>query len=225
MAARFAAIRMMCVGAVMFNDQIRQIFVLVDWDNFKGRRHMNSRIDAQILLNQLGEFLHASIHDNFNHVQHIDLRLYGGWIDGESYATRRAELVTEVVGEVVQCLRRRWKVPTRISLSRSLSVCGSSVACADHALIGTWTGSGQDMVDGMITADAIHLSLQRKVGIVVVSSDQDLLPGIVLASSYAEKSESMVVWSRVDCERRLNDRIPQDHSCVLYESGRQIRRT
>ena len=166
--------------------------VLVDFDNWKGSRPLNSETDAEILLGEIAEISSWVVRHSFPRAETAQIRLYGGWIDRNSDHTRRADFVTRAAPRY---RRKRQGIRIIMNLAFAIASC-TATQCNNHEVIGTWTEKGQDMVDMMIAVDAAFFSKQPDFcGIVIVSNDADLQPAALFAAWIADHAHGAdIVW-------------------------------
>lgn len=154
--------------------------VLVDYDNVKSRRERN-QLDVQTNLQSLVEEVQQVVSSVLPGVKEIRLRLYGGWRDERGSPSRNATWLASVIGQV---RGRRNGV-------RILPTIVVSLLCRpSRDLLGTVRYSArlarQKMVDAMLSVDVVHLA-DGANHVVIVSDDDDLVPGCMAAACRASQ--------------------------------------
>jgi len=108
-------------------------------------------------------------------VTELELRLYGGWIDVAGHPTERHL-------RLARCIR---KIPTRICGLRLTAEIITRPINVNQALVGSYKDGGQKMVDTMIVADILWCAYNWQSPMLVLSDDDDIIPGVLGAAVHA----------------------------------------
>lgn len=156
---------------------------LVDYDNITSIKE-RSITDVVTNLSELIPNLVSKIRILVPDVEEVNFRFYGGWSlrDGQS-----SQQCVWLLSEMGRFNRRHGSVRAKCRLAREL------IAQTELSLVGTYRDGGQKMVDGMITADLIHLSNDKELSLVLVSDDDDFVPGVITGSCLRSPKSPLIV--------------------------------
>ena len=157
--------------------------VLIDYDNVKSieeKSIQDVNTNLSLIIRKLSDRIHGLIVDS----EEIACRLYGGWITLDRSYTDRASWL---LSQVPRFRGRAGPLRVRVTLSLNL-ICRS-----DIHLVGTYRDGGQKMVDGMISTDLIHLSGDMTQSLVLVSDDDDFVPGIIAGGMMRAKRQPIYI--------------------------------
>lgn len=180
-----------------------QAFALVDYDNVKPIQ--KERADADVQANIMRIAQHAAIvaRANYPEAKNLEIRLYGGWTDKKCASTAACTWMERVL----------HTIRTRINGVRVTPwIAVSNYEETDSRLVGLYRDGGQKMVDTLIVADLITLTSRFRCPVLVLSEDDDMIPGLV-ASRYAKRDVTLIR------NRRIGDGM-NDH--VISSLGVQI---
>lgn len=169
---------------------------LVDYDNItsvKERRATDVVTNLSVMVPSIILKIQSLVPD----VEEVNLRFYGGWSlrDGQS-----SQQCGWLLGEIGRFNRRHGSVRAKCRLAREL------IAQSELSLVGTYRDGGQKMVDGMITADLIHLSNDGEISLILVSDDDDFVPGVLTGARLRTlKNPLIVIRSKRKTNVPLND--------------------
>jgi hypothetical protein len=154
------------------------VLALIDYDNVRARDELNER-DVESNLLQIVSTVVAEAAREFHRPRELLLRVYGGWVDEQAQRTRRGQWV--LVG--LTWYRGR-SGPTIVKPTLVMSL-----ACRPRdILVGTARqtpkGLRQKMVDSMVAIDVRHFARNAGAQIIVYSDDDDLVPGLLSATTY-----------------------------------------
>lgn len=202
------------------------MYALVDWDNIEDR---DRRAGPKYLADRLWHSLSLAAPTVMANIQHLDLRLYGGW-NGPSAPTHRASQLEALIqsdfpfvfldtarstqikvsGELAQSLARiprqilphtfrQRQGPPKLQCQNASQLGCTVAACPINFVHGLFDQarcpeptcmrtieqvllrSEQKLVDTMLVSDLIHFAGSGEREIAVVSSDDDIWPGILMA--------------------------------------------
>jgi len=227
------------------SDQMEHAVVLVDFDNVY---HNERTLEEKNWLARALQVLEQSVMNISESVHHIEIRLYGGWLQNGNYTRRASKLLGEV-GRVTRypvphpfasgLLRGSIELPItlvslpaitwantfyvrtglprlRIDMESLPDTCSSTHRARCPALTlrrftrkrtqlcpvegctlsnsAVFRVNQQKMVDTLMACDLMHYSLEGKVRIImVVTNDLDLLPAIAMSASYPNTTGDRVI--------------------------------
>lgn len=177
------------------------VTALVDYDNVRTGREV-TRIDAQSNVAVVVERTLRVASRIFPNLTELRLRLYGGWVDKLGQFAPKAQWI-------LPCLsahrRRHGGVLVNPVLVTTMAV------DPGIRLRGTYDAvlERQKMVDGMLTMDALHYAGVTDTSVMIVTDDDDLVPGAIVACRH----QRPLCWARV----RPDGRAPNDN--LLRELG------
>ncbi|MBB5757784.1 hypothetical protein HNR00_002500 [Methylorubrum rhodinum] len=162
---------------------MKRTTALIDYDNIMSVKE-RSITDVITNLSEMIPHLVFKIQALVPDVEEVNFRLYGGWSlrDGQS-----SQQCVWLLSEMGRFNRRHGSVRAKCRLAREL------IAQTDLSLVGTYRDGGQKMVDGMITADLIHLSNDEEISLVLVSDDDDFVPGVITGSCLRSSKSPLIV--------------------------------
>lgn len=120
-------------------------------------------------------------------LEDLNVRFYGGWRDVAGRNTPRADWL---LASLPRFRTRFHGVRVRPSLATELIVRPS------EPLVATYKDGAQKMVDVMLSVDAVALALAREASVVLVSDDEDFVPGTVVSGHYAERATHILLLRR-----------------------------
>jgi hypothetical protein len=154
--------------------ELMQVFALIDYDNVKPYQQERAATDVEANLLRIAEHVTAVARDNYPGTTHLELRLYGGWTDRMDGSTASSVWMDRVIHKV----RKRFN---RIRVVPEIAV--SNYDCSLPRLVGLYRDGGQKMVDTLIVADLITLTHEFECPVLLLSEDDDMIPGLVAARS------------------------------------------
>lgn len=156
-----------------------QSFLLVDYDNVKPVRRELRVQDAQYNTEWIADQASKFCRSNHLKSHEVVLRLYGGWLDIKGAYTLHADWINRSL-HLARGRRRGIRVNPHLV---------ESLLCSPASrLFGTYKNGGQKMVDTMICMDAAYLSHRTECPIGILSDDDDLIPGLIYASTIRKGS-------------------------------------
>ena len=164
-----------------------QGLALVDYDNLCGYR-IKSKADYEIRTADLIDVVARAFQTMFPGLSELDIRFYGGWIDELGMLSPSAFGLYQVL----PALRgRRYGLIVRPSLATAM------LQFPEITLRGTVRlrskPKRQKMVDNMLGCDAMFLAADARVGIGIVTDDDDLVPAALSANKANPRT---TVWIR-----------------------------
>lgn len=181
------------------------VVALVDVDNVTGIR-ARTRNDARQMLFDVARAVHAVVGQAFPAAAAAEVRLYGGWADNLG---RDNDTAVNLLAELTQAARL-WRTTLRGKGATQVFRLvdrpdGSTVRSVPFVqretrdCCGT-TKPGQKMVDTTLSTDIATLGSRPGQGLLVMSSDRDMLPGLLVASSMRQaaggRPRDMLIWHR-----------------------------
>lgn len=176
-----------------------QLYALVDYDNVKLVKD-DSEQDVEFNVNQIADKIVDLAKDYYGACREIYVRFYGGWTDKANSPTKSGRWIRLALGRVRG--RRRG--------TRVLPALATGVLHSDESLppfIGLYRDGGQKMVDTLLVVDLVGIAREHECPIILLSSDEDMLPGIVAVSAL---KRSLVVARSTELGKGMND--------VIYKS-------
>lgn len=177
---------------------MKRTTALVDYDNITSKKE-RSITDVFINLSEMIPHLVFKIQTLVPDVEEINFRFYGGWSTKDGQASQKCVWLLTAIGRFN---RRHGSVRAKCGLAREL------IAQTELSLVGTYRDGSQKMVDGMITADLIHLSADEEISIVLVSDDDDFVPGVITGSCRRPPKSPLIVLRP---KRKKNDPLNDHH--------------
>lgn len=159
-----------------------QVFALVDYDNVKPVQREVAEVDVEANLRRIAEHATSIAKANYPSAKDLELRLYGGWTDKRQGRTATCLWLERVLGSV----------RSRINGVRvTAEVVLSNYESAHFQLVGLYRDGGQKMVDTLIVSDLITLTSQFNCPVLLLSDDDDMVPGLVAARA-AKRNVTLV---------------------------------
>lgn len=184
----------------------------MDYDNatngLREQRLSDAAANLQWVFDVVTKYVALRVSSRYGRISELQVRLYGGWLDERGQATGRADWIYRVVGDM---RGRRNGVRVLPQVATTIA------SCPDDALIGLCrkrAGSReQKMVDTMMTVDLLHFAQERDAILLVMSDDDDMVPGVLAAASYWAKP----VWllRRRKDGAGLNDRVCRKYVAAI----------
>jgi len=147
-----------------------QVFALVDYDNVRPNQKERAALDVQDNLFRIANRAGEAVRSYYPEATDISLRLYGGWRDRNSGRTASGVWIEAATAEI----RRRFH---GIRVLPEIAV--GNFECSLPSYRGLYRDGGQKMVDTLIVADLITIVRDFDCPVLVLSDDEDMLPGIV----------------------------------------------
>ena len=185
-----------------------QGLALVDYDNLIKYRN-ESMADVEIRTEDIIEVLARTFRNAFPGLRELDVRFYGGWTDELGATSPSAVRLLQIL----PALRgRRHGLIIRPSLALTM------LQFPEWVLRGTvrlhTRRRRQKMVDGMIGGDAMFRAAYGRVGIGIVTDDDDLVPAALSANA---ANPGRTVWiRRRAAHSRLNDHHMTSQGLRIY---------
>jgi len=187
-----------------------QILLLVDYDNMrlshfeKARKgaayHMESLPDVDIQMEFIIGIALNALRPRLRARSRFEVRLYGGWIDEDGMYTRSAIFLLSLLHRHRRRIGGHQIVP---------ALAESAISTPSARLIGSMRTQvkrpRQKMVDTLLTVDLVAPRLDPEACIVVLSSDDDFVPGL-LSSAHLNQCEVVLVRKKAVYHR------PNDHA-------------
>lgn len=177
------------------------MLALVDFDNYWIRWRLGRAAAvgdfADLLLDAIAQATSEVLLDE----EHLDVRLYAGWVLADGQFSRAYEELSSAVA----CMRgRRRGMIVRPTLALAPIADSSAVF---RGTVRKRSGQlTQKIVDGHIVSDVIFASIEQlDRSVAVVSDDDDLVPGVVVASKY-ERARIVLMRAR-SSGAGINDRL------------------
>lgn len=175
------------------------LIALVDYDNIKWIQEDKSFGDTEQNLELIADFLAKLVARDHPEVVEIRARLYGGWLDESGRFTREAEWSLALLSRI---RGRRGAILLKPELALALAVRPADRLLGLMRLMPK--RRRQKMVDGLMTADAIHYASTGPEVLLLLSDDDDLVPAAVAAGEQRKTSSSRAVGhSPPPCTIRL----------------------
>lgn len=156
---------------------------LVDYDNVRGNQVERTALDVAANLTLLGDQL--GVAGARLGLEEIRARLYGGWVTQNNGFSQRANWMLVGLSHL-----RGLRSGVRV-IPEMVTTC---ISAPPHRLIGTLRTDRnpieQKMVDTLITADMIMYPACDTL--LVVSDDDDMVPGLIAASKSRNSSTKLL---------------------------------
>lgn len=191
------------------------LVALVDYDNVIPLQE-KTVIDQQLNLDALMPALVAFVEEKFKTASELHVRLYGGWVSEVGTYSERASWM---LSQLHNYKRRFQNIYVRPSLVVSL------VDSPHLEVLGTLRGARkrQKMVDTLMTTDIVTLSsLERYPHLLIVSSDDDLVPGIIKARQSSPQTGIYILRSCQTSRLRCNDRLLKRCGTWIHSFGEYL---
>lgn len=183
--------------------------VLVDWMNIATGRQIHSEADAVRIIDDVVELVVEAVGHLAPPPHSANVRLYGSWETRnlEPHTRRAIEHLRQAAS---RSNRRIGKLRITVNLVRQMAhsaLVPDAPAIASYVVArpcrsagcGNWV-SEQKMADTMIVSDAIFFGSFPEAAVIVISDDQDMLPGLLAASYFrrtlASRPSEEVLWFR-----------------------------
>jgi hypothetical protein len=157
------------------------ITALVDYDNVRSANERTA-YDARLNLEDLVSTIVGTVLSLQPKATDLELRLYGGWIDENS---RYSALAQWLLACLPDTPRRRGRLRVRTLLAVA-PLCAPEVTLVGLVRLGP-NGRRQKMVDSLLLIDLVHLMRERSIRLMVVSDDDDFVPGAVAATRWSKQ--------------------------------------
>ena len=188
----------------------RAFVALVDYDNVSVLRKQRTVRDVESNLSDIANALVDHCVATAGHQGELRIRFYGGWISEAGVNSQRAGWLMASVN-LIRGLHRGWRLLPEVAFSLA--------EAPTHRFIGTWRTAqrprAQKMVDTMMVVDAIHIADRRESGIIVMSDDDDLVPGLVSAGR--RQRGSLYSLRQRGYGYGLNDHICKAHGVTMAQ--------
>lgn len=180
---------------------------LLDWDNVNKVR-VDSQMDAEIAIAESIMLVAPRVLSEFTDVVDLQLWLYGSWEYQGGKPTRFRSMISAAAAGSNRRIERCYVTVTPVD---SLAVqreqdsgrrlvpylATNRCRCPSRTSI-----NEQKLADTMIVADAVYLSIFPDQAVVIVSDDNDMLPGALLASNFSSTTNQLrqqvppIAWLR-----------------------------
>jgi hypothetical protein len=187
--------------------RVAEAVALVDFDNVVDQQ-VYTGLDAESALSRITEICFGCVREHFAESRSLQIRLYTARDDPTGAVTRLARLLRTTCGPAahtregvhitylpVESLAFEANVHRPLGLAAFLQ----EERCRCYA--GTQVRV-QKLTDSMIVADTIFFSSFPSHGVVVVSDDMDMLPGVLMGAdqrSLVVGRSNDIVWLRPTC--------------------------
>lgn len=169
-----------------------EVIALIDWDNVEGSfnqpesdgRQLARRHGADEVAFELRERLLDLMEASFSDATELEIRCYSGWFEPSGHITSPGRAIRGKIDGMGGRVRGR---PVRFEFADSMYAPGSpalqpllvprSCRCPHRSPI-----REQKMVDTFMTVDAVYLAEFSDIGVITVSDDVDLAPGMAMAA-------------------------------------------
>lgn len=145
-------------------------YALVDYDNVKPIEKERSSFDVEYNVERIATRCAEIVRGSFAECREVTLRFYGGWTDK---ANSRTAAGVWIYGALAQARGR--KLGVRVSPEVAINNIFSEMP----PLVGLYREGGQKMVDTLLVADMVWIASKYDGPILVMSDDEDMLPGVV----------------------------------------------
>lgn len=192
---------------------INQAIVLIDWNNVQARLDANfhsnprKRIKPLVLRIQQ-EIAHLLSNKTGGAKFRVSMRVYHGWHQDRIATQIRTDF------EIYQVYEQLARTIGSVSFTLGYAF-GNELCCYVDPipLYNTYRGGGQDkgqkMVDTAIVCDMLHYARENPdTFVIIVSDDDDFLPGIIMAKSWQRRANGKCFQVRV--EKRSLDFVTDD---------------
>lgn len=151
-----------------------QIFALVDYDNVKPVQKERAGTDVEDNVYRITRRATSVVKEFFPGHREIALRLYGGWTDRANKKTASGNWIYQATANVRGKHNGIRVLP---------EVATNNYGCGFSQYIGLYRDGGQKMVDTLIVSDLITLCTNYDCPVLLMSDDEDMLPGLVASRS------------------------------------------
>lgn len=203
---------------------MREVYVLVDWDNCADRR-IRSALDAEQAVTDVGEMCLAAARELTEDVRSVQAWIYTAWSDDGRPSVTGGLVRTALSkggrrsGRCVLTMNPADR-PVHMqddSVSVELKPMLESRNC--RSLDCTRVVKEQKLVDAMIVSDAGWIGGSVDVGLVILSDDRDMVPGLTLAArtrrAVGGRPVQEILWFRPGCGTSGWDRRLAKHVRVI----------
>lgn len=150
-----------------------QVFALIDYDNVKPMGREVAKLDVEYNLEQIAKRVSEIVKTNYPSCGEISLRLYGGWTNRANGRTPAGSWIYGALGTI------RAK---RLGIRMTPEVAVNNIFSELPQFVGLHRDGGQKIVDTLIVADMVWIAMEYDCPIVLLSDDEDMLPGLVAAN-------------------------------------------
>lgn len=180
------------------NDETTEVVALVDWDNVAGLRRAADDVGYE-----LRERLVDLVVGTFGSATELEVRCYSGWFQPNGALTGQGQAIRSRLSGLTGRIRN---LAVRFEYADGMIASGApglfpllvdrECRCVHKTPI-----REQKMVDTLMAVDAMYLAEFTQIGLVTVSDDVDLAPGLAMASMQrafiaGRPAETEVVWLR-----------------------------
>lgn len=149
-----------------------QVFALVDYDNVKPIHKEKAQPDVEENLDRIARHVTSVARLNYPGTRDLELRLYGGWTDKRQDPTSVCIWLERALNSVRSRINGVRVIP---------AIAVSNYESADLRFAGLYRDGGQKMVDTLIVSDLIILTHKFNCPVLLLSEDDDMIPGLVAA--------------------------------------------
>jgi hypothetical protein len=147
-----------------------QLLVLVDYDNVKVIRKERSPQEVAFNVETIALSAAHIRERTFPDFKDVRLRFYGGWTDSTGARLERGAWVSEACEKI-----RGRRLGGRITAEMAYGLFDSVYSI----FYGLYRDGGQKIVDTLIVADAIRIAIVYGSRVLIMSDDEDMLPGLL----------------------------------------------
>lgn len=170
-------------------------YALIDYDNAKLVEKEQSVFDVKFNVSRIATRCAQIVNANYADCSEVAIRFYGGWTDKANNLTAAGSWIYAALGEA----RGRT-----LGLRTSPEVAVNSIFSDVPRFVGLYRDGGQKMVDTLLVADMVWIASQLDSPVVLVSDDEDMLPGTV-ATKLLDRS--VTVCRRRSLGEAMNDAV------------------
>jgi uncharacterized LabA/DUF88 family protein len=154
------------------------IFALVDYDNVRPNKKEKISLDVEENLIRIANRSSEVARSYYPGTSDLFLRLYGGWRDKSSQRTTSGAWIETAASKIRRRLNGIRVLPEIVT---------TNFECDLPAYKGLYRDGGQKMVDTLIVADLITIVNKFDCPVLMLSDDEDMLPGIVAVRNACRK--------------------------------------
>jgi len=194
---------------------MKSAIALVDYDNIAPIKELNE-VDQTLNIDSIVSGTVRYMRQHFPDTTELHMRIYGGWVNEEGAYSQRASWM------LAQLHKFRKRLQTIVVKPEMV------VALADiphFEVRGTLRGrpARQKMVDTLMTTDLVTLAQAgRFSSIFLVSSDDDMIPGIIKSRQVAPAIMLCVLRARINATQGCNDAVLQRCGAWVHNFGEYL---
>lgn len=168
-------------------------YALIDYDNAKVIERERSLFDVKYNVGRIANRCAQVVKANYGGCSEVALRFYGGWTDKVDNLTVAGGWIYAALGEI----RGRT-----LGLRMTAEVAVNNIFCEVPRLVGLYRDGGQKMVDTLLVADMVWIAAKLHTPIVLLSDDEDMLPGTIATKFHGRE---VTVCRRRSIGEAMND--------------------